>query len=165
MPRDGGLQQCNNSTPQTRGTKRRKMRDEENWNACPLKRFQTTQHPEGNTTADKGSPYYRNFPKSRRCNIHDTDSDSHANAGLQNSDLICCSNSILRVIASCTHLTDFFLSPPSKDHQHFTLYYEFANVIHSMITGGPDVVNPYSFMEIFKSNHKSFDANECTYIL
>ena len=75
------------------------------------------------------------------------------------------SNSILQVIASCTHLTEFFLSPPSKDHRRFTLYYKFANVIHSMITGGLDVVNPYNFVEIFKSNHKSFDANEYTYIL
>ncbi len=38
-------------------------------------------------------------------------------------------------------------------------------MIHSMITDRPDVVNPYNFVDIFKSNHKSFDANECTYIL
>jgi hypothetical protein len=165
MPRDGRLQQFNNSTPQTRGTRRRKMRDEENRNARLLKCVQTTKHPEGDTTAEKRSPHYRNFPKSQQCNIHDTDSDSHANTGLQNSDVICYSNFILQVIASCTHLTEFFLSPPSKDHRCFTLYYKFANVIHSMMTGGPDVVNPYNFVEIFKSNHKSFDANECTYIL
>jgi ubiquitin C-terminal hydrolase len=115
--------------------------------------------------AEKGSPYYRIFPESQQCNIHDTDSDSHAYAGLQNSDLICYSNSILQVIASCTHLMKLFLSPPSKDHQRFRLYYKFANVIHSMITGGPDVVNPYNFVDIFKSNHKRFNANECTYIL
>jgi hypothetical protein len=156
MPRDGRLQQYNDSIPQTRGTRRRKMRDEENQNAPPLKPVQTTKHPEGNTMAEKGSPYYRNFPKSQRRNIHDTDSDSHANAGLQNYDNICYSNSILQVIASCTHLAEFFLSPPSKYHQRFTLYYKFANVIHSMITGGPDVVNPYNFVEIFKSNHKKF---------
>ncbi len=83
----------------------------------------------------------------------------------KNSDVICYSNSILQVIASCTHLMEFFLSPPSKDHRRYTPYYKFANVIHSMITGGPDVVNPYNFVEIFKSNHKSFGANECTYIL
>ncbi len=58
MPRDGRLQQYNNSTPQTRGTRRRKMRDEENQNARPLKHVQTTKHPEGNTMAEKGSPYY-----------------------------------------------------------------------------------------------------------
>jgi hypothetical protein len=91
------------------------------------------------------------------------DSDSHANAGLQNSDVICYSNSIFQVIASCTHLTEFFLSLPSEDHQCFRLYYKFANVIHSMITGRPDDVNPYNFVEIFKSNHKSANANECTY--
>ncbi len=89
MPSDGQLQQYDNSTPQTRGTRRRKMRDEENRNARPLKRVQTTKHPEGNTTADKGSPYYRNFPESQQRNIHDTESDSHAIAGLQNSDVIC----------------------------------------------------------------------------
>jgi ubiquitin C-terminal hydrolase len=165
MPRDGQSQQYNDSTPQVRGTRRRKMRDKENQIARQLKRVQTTKHPEGNIMADGGSPYYRKFPESQRCNIHDTDSDSHANAGLQNSDVICYSNSILQVIASCTHMMEFFLSPLSKDHQCFTLYYKFAYVIHSMITGGLDVVNPYNFMEIFKSNHNFFDANECTYIM
>ncbi len=62
--------------------------------------------------------------------------------------------SILQVIANCTHLTEFFLSPPSKDHQRLRLYYKFANAIHSMITGRPDVVNPYNSVEIFKSYHK-----------
>jgi hypothetical protein len=64
------------------------------------------------------------------------------------------SNSILQVIASCIHLTEFFLSPPSKEHQCFRLYYKFANVIHSMVTGGLDVVNPYNFVDIFMSYHK-----------
>ncbi len=164
-PRDGRLQQYNNSTPRRRGTRRRKIRNEEERNAHPVKHVQSTKHPEGNTTAEKGSLYYRNFSESQQRNIHDTDSDSHAHAGLQNSDVICYSNFILQVIASCTHLMEFFLSPPSKDHQRFRLYYKFANVIHSMITGGLDVVNPYNFVDIFKSNHKSFDANECTYIL
>jgi hypothetical protein len=59
------LQQYNASTPQTRGTKRRKIRDEEEQIARPLKRVQSTKHPEGNTMAEKGSPYYKNFPESR----------------------------------------------------------------------------------------------------
>jgi hypothetical protein len=165
MPRDGRLQQYNDSTPQRRGARRRKIRNEEERNAHLVKRVQSTKHPEGNTTAEKGSPYYRNFPKSRQRNKHDNDSDCHANAGLQNSHIICYSNSILQVIAGCTHLTEFFLSPPREDHQHFRQHYKFANVIHSMITGRPDVFNPYIFMDIFKYNHKRFDANECTYIL
>jgi hypothetical protein len=61
MPRDGCLQQYNDFTPQTRGTRRRKIRDEEIRNARLLKHVQTTKHPEGNTMAEKGSPYYRNF--------------------------------------------------------------------------------------------------------
>ncbi len=36
MPKDGWLQQYNDSTPQTRGTRRRKMRDEEKRNARKL---------------------------------------------------------------------------------------------------------------------------------
>jgi hypothetical protein len=95
MPRDGQLQQYNASTPQTRGTRIRNIRDEEEQIACPQKRVQTTQHLEGNTTAAKQCPYYRDFPKSQQCNIHPTDNDSHANAGLINSDFICYSNSIL----------------------------------------------------------------------
>jgi hypothetical protein len=164
-PRDGQSQQYNDSTPQTRGTRRKKIRNEEEWIVHPVTHVQSTKHPEGNTTAEKGFPYYKKFSKSWQRNIHDTDSDSHADAGLQNSDVICHSNSILQVIASCTHLTEFYLSPPSKEHQSFRLYYKFANVIHSKITGGPDVVNPYNFVDIFKSYWKRFDTNECTYIL
>ncbi len=62
------------------------------------------------------------------------------------------------------YLMEFFLSPPSKEHQRFRLYYKFA-VIHSMVTGGPNVVNPYKFVDIFMSYHKKFNANECTYVL
>jgi hypothetical protein len=163
MPRDGQLQQYNASTPQTRGARRRKIRDEEEQIACQ-KHVQTTQYLEGNTAAAKRSPYYRGFPESLQCNIHPTNNDSHAYAGLINSDVICYSNSILQVIESCIHLTEFFLSPPSNEHQHFRFYYKFANVIHSMVTGGPDVVNPYKFVDIFLSYPKKIVANECTYM-
>ncbi len=37
-------------------------------------------------------------------------------------------------------------------------------MIHSMVTGGPDVVNPYEFVDIFMSYHNFFVANECTYV-
>jgi hypothetical protein len=138
--------------------------DEEEQIAHQLKHVQSTMHLEGNTTAEKGSPYYRNFPESQRCNIQLTDSDSHANAGLQNSDVICYSYSILQVIAKSTHLTEFFLSPPSEDHQRFRLYYKFANMIHFMITAGPDVVNPYNFVEISSLIIKILmQMNVCTY--
>ncbi len=65
MPRDGQLQQYNDSTPQMRGTRRKKIRNEEERNACLVKHVQSTKHPEGITTAEKGSPHYRNFPKSQ----------------------------------------------------------------------------------------------------
>jgi hypothetical protein len=65
MPRDEQLQQYNTSTPQVRGARRRKIKDEEEQIARLLKRGKSTKHPEGNTTAEKGSPYYRNFPESQ----------------------------------------------------------------------------------------------------
>ncbi len=64
MPRDGQSQQYNDSTSQTRVTRRRKIRNEEEQNAHPVKPVKSTKHLEGNTMAEKGSPYYRNFPKS-----------------------------------------------------------------------------------------------------
>jgi hypothetical protein len=62
MPRDGGLQQYTDSTPQTRGTRRRKIRNEEERNARPVKRVQTIKHLEGNTTAEKGLHIIEIFP-------------------------------------------------------------------------------------------------------
>jgi hypothetical protein len=58
MPRDGQSQQYKASTPKTRETRRRKIRDEEEQIACPQKPVQATQHLEENTTAAKQSPYY-----------------------------------------------------------------------------------------------------------
>jgi hypothetical protein len=63
MPRDGRSQQYNDSTPQTRGTRRRKIRNEEKWNAYPVKRVQSTKNPEGNTTAEKGTLYYQFYSR------------------------------------------------------------------------------------------------------
>jgi hypothetical protein len=65
MPRDGGSQQYNASTPQTRETRRRKIRNEEEQIARLLKCVQSTKHPEGNTMAEKVFPYHRNFPESQ----------------------------------------------------------------------------------------------------
>jgi hypothetical protein len=65
MPRNGRLQQYNASTPRTRGTRRRKIWDEEERIAHLQKCVQSTKHPEGNTMAAKWSPFYRDFPKSR----------------------------------------------------------------------------------------------------
>ncbi len=53
MPRDGRSQQYNASTPQMRGTRKRKIRDKEEQISRPQKHVQSTQHWEGNTTAAK----------------------------------------------------------------------------------------------------------------
>jgi hypothetical protein len=47
-------------------------------NAFQRRRRRIIKHSEGNTMAEKGSPYYRNFPESQQYNINPTDSDSHA---------------------------------------------------------------------------------------
>jgi hypothetical protein len=69
MPRDGQLQQHNAFKPQKKGTRRRKIRNEEEQIAHLRKHVQSTKHPVGNTTAVKWSPYYRDFPESRQRNI------------------------------------------------------------------------------------------------
>jgi hypothetical protein len=48
-----------------RGTRKRKIRDEDEQIAHLLKPVQSTKDPEGNTMAEKGSPYYRNFHESQ----------------------------------------------------------------------------------------------------
>ncbi len=64
MPRDGQLQQYNVFKTQTMGTRRRKIRNEEEQIAHLQKHVQSTKHPVGNTMAAKWSPYYRDFPES-----------------------------------------------------------------------------------------------------
>jgi hypothetical protein len=155
----------NASTPQTRGTRRRKTREEEEQNAFRLNMFRVVSIWKETQQLKRGLHVIEIFSSPANATYILLIVTAMLMLDSKNSDLICYSNSILQVIASCTHLTDFFLSPPSKDHQRFRHYYKFATVIHSMITGRPDVVNPYNFVEIFKSYHKNFDANECTYIL
>jgi hypothetical protein len=59
------------------------------------------------------------------------------------------------------YLSDGILSESTKQRAPmFQLYSEFANVIHSMVTCGPDVVNPSNFVDIFMSCDKQFVANE-----
>jgi hypothetical protein len=63
-----------------------------------------------------------------------TQRNNVANAGLSNSGVVCYSNAIFQVLASCNHLTAFFSNSPSQDHERFRLYYAFAQVLHSMVS-------------------------------
>ncbi len=101
-------------------------------------------------TDQEESPYYRSFP-SRRTNTP-TPVNAGAHAGLTNCDMICYSNAIFQGIASCIHVTDFLQTPPNEEHQRFPLYYyyAFASVMCSMDSGQESVVDPTSFVRLFR---------------
>ena len=95
-----------------------------------------------------GSPYYRDF-QPRRTNAPDPFiADAHA--GLINCDVVCYSNAIFQCIASCIHVSDFLQTPPNEEHQRFPLYYEFASVMSSMVSGQESVVDPTPFVNLFR---------------
>jgi hypothetical protein len=108
---------------------------------------------------DQGqSPYYRDdfLNNARRTNAPDpVIADAHA--GLINCDVICYSNAIFQGIASCIHVSDFLQTPPNDEHRRFPLYYEFASVMSSMVSGQESVVNPTSFIDLFRP--KNSDTN------
>ena len=108
-----------------------------------------------------GSPYYRDF-QARRTNAPDpVIADAHA--GLINCDVVCYSNAIFQCIASCIHVSDFLQTPPNEEHQRFPLYYEFASVMSSMVSGQESVVDPTSFVDLFRPENSSNNYEEGMY--
>jgi hypothetical protein len=71
--------------------------------------------------------------------------------------VICYSNAIFQGIASCIHVSDFLQTPPNKEHQRLSLYYAFASVMSSMVSGQESVVDPTLFINLFRENHKNYD--------
>ncbi len=106
---------------------------------------------------DQGqSPYYRHNFQVRRTNAP-APVVAHAHAGLNNCDVICYSNAIFQGIASCIHVSDFLQTPPNEEHQRFPLYYAFASVMSSMVSGQESVVDPTTFINLFRQNHENYD--------
>jgi ubiquitin C-terminal hydrolase len=77
--------------------------------------------------------------------------------------MICYSNAIFQCIASCLHLTDFLKTPPDDKHQQFRLYYAFASVISSMVSGQESVVDPTQFIRLYRDLNKDYDPEEGMY--
>jgi hypothetical protein len=117
----------------------------------------------GHQNTSPESPYYRNdFRTPQRSNACNITLDG-CNAGLDNNNVICYANAIFQKIATCGHVDEALCNPPSIEHQHFSLYCNFASVISSMISGKLDVANPQDFMEVFRDCHQQFNADEGTY--
>jgi ubiquitin C-terminal hydrolase len=110
-----------------------------------------------------GIQYYRNDFIERR-NKHHVATDGH-NAGLVNNNVLCYANAIFQIIASCGCLNESLSNPPSMAHQHFSLYYNFASVISSMISGGNRVVDPMIFTNVFSERVPQFDYEQRKYLL
>jgi hypothetical protein len=117
-----------------------------------------------NNSASPQSGYYRNnFTPPQRNNARCTANDNR-NAGLVNNDIVCYANAVLQIIASCVRLNKALSNPPDARHRHFSLYYNFACVISSMVRMEDDqVVDPRSFMDVFSGRFPQFNADERKY--
>ena len=111
-----------------------------------------------------GIQYYRNF-SNQRSNRHHIANDGGRNAGLVNNNVLCYANAIFQIIASCGCLNESLSNPPNMAHQHFSLYYNFASVISSMISGGNEAVNPNNFTNVFSERVPQFDNEQRKYLL
>ena len=108
------------------------------------------------------SIYYTTFKEQRRNGQRIVRDGRYA--GLMNNTIICYANSIFQIIASCNHLNKYLLTPPSEEHKHFRLYYEFARVISSMISAAnEEIVDSRNFMNVFITNCPQFINNKRTY--
>jgi hypothetical protein len=129
------------------------------WNDChkSTAKPQTKRRRALAPNIDQGqSPYCRHNFQVRRTNAPAPDI-AHAHAGLNNCDVICYSNAIFQGIASCIHVSDFLQTPPNEEHQWFPLYYAFASLMSSMVSGQESVVDPTSFINLFRQNHETYD--------
>ena len=111
-----------------------------------------------------GIQYYRNF-SNQRSNRHRIANDGGRNAGLVNNNVLCYANAIFQIIASCGCLNESLSNPPNMDHQHFRLYYNFASVISSMISGGNEAVDPIIFTTVFSERVPQFENEQRKYLL
>ena len=116
---------------------------------------------------DQGqSPYYRDdfVDNPRRTNARDPAELEDAHAGLTNCDLICYSNVIFQGLASCLHVSEFLRSPPKEEHRlRFPLYHAFASVMSSMVSGQESVVNPATFINLFRDSHENYELRRGMY--
>ncbi len=186
-----GLDQCNNEArrdparreeEQEANTPRRRIarehpgrRDEENHEQHCTKHEQpgvlehkaiqcsTAQDEPGRREEEPESQYYRNnFLTSQRSNARCIANDG-CNAGLVNNTVVCYANTIIQIIASCGCLNESLRNPPSILHKHFSLYYNFASVISSMINGNIEADNPERFLEFFTTRCPQFNADKRKY--
>ena len=111
-----------------------------------------------------GIQYYRNF-SNQRSNRHHIAPDDGRNAGLVNNNVLCYANAIFQIIASCGCLNESLSNRPNMAHQHFRLYYNFASVISSMISGGNEAVNPMIFTTVFSERAPQFNNEQRKYLL
>jgi len=113
---------------------------------------ETSPKPRRSKTSDgdkTGVGYYKTFPEQKRGEPATV--NIGANAGLENSNVVCYSNAILQCLASCFYLSDF---SPSENHPEFELNHAFACLMNSMVKGG-QIIDPSSFMNIFRSLFKN----------
>jgi hypothetical protein len=123
----------------------------------------TAQDEPGRREEEPECQYYRNkFITPQRSSTHRIAIDGR-NAGLVNNNVVCYANAIFQIIASCGCLNKLLCNPPRILHEHFSLYYNFASVISSMIRSNIEAVNPEIFLRVFSNRCSQFNADERKY--
>ncbi len=111
----------------------------------------TARDKPGRRQKEPRNQYYRDdFIPAQRNNARCIATDS-PNAGLVNNNVVCYANAIFQIIASCGYLNQLLRNTPSIRHAHFSLYYNFASVISSMIRDGNEAVDPVIFTDVFSA--------------
>ena len=129
-----------------------------------LQRATAQEEPE-RREEEATNPYYRNdFINNQRSNTYRIATDGR-NARLENNNVLCYANAIFQIIASCGCLNESLSNPPNIAHQHFSLYFNFASVISSMISGGNEAVDPIIFTTVFSNRAPQFNNEQRKYLL
>jgi hypothetical protein len=60
-------------------------------------------------------------------------------------------------------VSDFLQTPSNDEHRRFPLYYEFASVMSSMVSGQESVVDPTLFIDLFRPKNSDNNYAEGMY--
>ena len=167
---EGRNEELTTNTPRRRTAREHPgIIDENNHNQPRVLEQEALQRSEGQEEPDRreevaGIQYYRNF-SNQRSNRHHIAPDDGRNAGVLNNNVSCYANAIFQMIASCGCLNESLSNPPNMAHHHFRLYYKFASVISSMISGGNEAVNPMIFTTVFSELAPQFNNKQRKYLL
>ncbi len=95
-----------------------------------------------------------------RASLHHLNPPS-SNRGLENSSVLCYSNSYFQVLASYRGLPDCLSQLPSDDDRRFPIHYKLATIISSIRSGQGDPICTEAFTRFFRDKFPDFNKGQC----